>query len=289
MLKRTVFGILAAIFGITIVVFCYTPAMVITVAALSATACFELNKCIGLKNKPMYYISVCVAALIPVYYEYAKELNSLLNIRFSTVGFLVFYIILLMGLMLAKYEQTKFEEVTSVILSSVIVPYAFSCLFNLRDMYITYSDVYDKHYGRFFILFALLAAWLTDTFAYFTGSLFGKHKMCPNISPKKTVEGAIGGIIGGVLSCVILFAVYDNFFFEKHSMNYLEVIIISLLLALISMVGDLSASVIKRNFDVKDFGNVVPGHGGVMDRFDSGLFVIAALNAIIVIYRGILS
>lgn len=289
MLKRTVFGILAALFGITIVVFCYTPAMAITVAALSATACFELNKCIGLKNKPIYYISVAVAALIPLYYEYATEINDLIHIRISTVGFFTFYVILLMGLMLAKYEETKFEEVTSVILSSVIVPYAFSCLFNLRDMFVTYPDAYDKHYGRFFILFALLAAWLTDTFAYFTGSLFGKHKMCPNISPKKTVEGAIGGIIGGVLSCVILFAVYDNFFFEKHSMNYVEVVIISLLLALISMVGDLSASVIKRNFNVKDFGNVVPGHGGVMDRFDSGLFVIAALNAIIVIYRGILS
>ena len=289
MLKRTVFGILAALFGITIIVFCYTPAMVITVAALSATACFELNKCIGLKNKPIYYISVGVAALIPIYYEYATEINDILHIRVSTVGCLVFYIILLMGLMLARYEETKFEEVASVILTSVMVPYAFASLFRLRDMWITYPDVYDKSYGRFFILFALLAAWLTDTFAYFTGSLFGKHKMCPNISPKKTVEGAIGGIVGGVLSCVILFAVYDNFFFEKHNMNYVEVIIISLLLALISMVGDLSASVIKRNFDVKDFGNVVPGHGGVMDRFDSGLFVIAALNAIIVIYRGILS
>ena len=289
MLKRTVFGILAAIFGITIIVFCYTPAMVITVAALSATACFELNKCIGLKNKPIYYLSVVVAALIPVYYEYAAEINELLNIKLSTIGILVFYIIVLMALMIAKYEETKFEEVASVLVTSVFVPYAFASLFALRDMWITYPDVYDKHYGRFFILFALLAAWLTDTFAYFTGSLLGKHKMCPNISPKKTIEGAIGGVVGGVISCVILFAVYDNFFFEKHSMNYIEIAVISLLLTLISMVGDLSASVIKRNFNVKDFGNVVPGHGGVMDRFDSGLFVIAALNAIIVIYRGILS
>jgi len=289
MLKRTVFGILAAIFGISIVALCFTPAMVITVAALSATACFELNKCIGLKNKPIKVISFIVAIIIPVYYEYAKEIYELTNIKISTVAFLVFYTILLMGLMLAKYEETKFEEVCSVILSSVFVPYAFSCLFRLRDMWDTYPDVYDHHYGRFFILFALLAAWLTDTFAYFTGSLIGKHKMCPNISPKKTVEGAIGGIIGGVLSCVILFAVFDNFFFEKHNMNYIEVIVIALLLSLISMVGDLSASVIKRNFNVKDFGNVVPGHGGVMDRFDSGLFVIASLNAIIVIYRGILS
>ena len=289
MLKRTVFGILAALFGISIIAFCYTPAMVITVAALSATACFELNKCIGLKNKPMKIISVIVAGAIPVYYEYASELAELLNIRVSTVGFIVFYTIVLMALMIAKYEETKFEEVCSVIVSSVLVPYAFSCLFKLRDMWVTYPEAYDKHYGRFFILFALLAAWLTDTFAYFTGSLLGKHKMCPNISPKKTVEGAIGGILGGILSCVILFAVFDNFFFEIHSMNYIEVIVISLLLSLISMVGDLSASVIKRNFGVKDFGNVVPGHGGVMDRFDSGLFVIASLNAIIVIYRGILS
>ena len=287
MLKRTVFGILAALFGISIVVFCFTPAMVITIAALSAAACYEINKCIGLKNKPVFVISVIMAALIPVYYEYGAEFKELTGLNIPVAAILSLYVMLILGLMVARYEQTKFEEVASVIVSSVLAPYAFSALFMLRDMWITYPDVYDKAYGRFFILFALFAAWLTDCFAYFAGSFLGKHKMCPNISPKKTVEGAVVGVIGGVLSCVILFAVYDRYFFEIHSMNYIEVIVISLLLTLIGMIGDLAASVIKRNFGVKDYGNVVPGHGGVMDRFDSGLFVIAALNAIIVIYRGI--
>ena len=227
-----------------------------------------------------------MAALIPVYYEYASEINELLNIKVSTVGILVFYIVILMALMIAKYEQTKFEEVASVIVTSIFVPYVFATLFSLRDMWITYPQFFDKSYGRFFILFALLAAWLTDTFAYFTGSLLGKHKMCPNISPKKTVEGAVGGVIGAALLAA---GIMVGYICSAITMNYVEVVIIALLLALISMVGDLSASVIKRNFGVKDFGNVVPGHGGVMDRFDSGLFVIAALNAIIMIYRGILS
>ena len=116
---------------------------------------------------------------------------------------------------------------------------------------------------------------------------FGKHKMAPNISPKKTIEGAVGGAFAGVLSSVILFLVFDSKYFTVHLFTWWEIAIISLILCVIGMCGDLSASVLKRNFGVKDYGKLFPGHGGVMDRFDSALFVLGALYAIIIIYSRI--
>lgn len=284
MLKRTVFGVLAAIFAIGIIVLRNTPALVIVIAALTVMAAREIEKVVGIKNKAIYYISLVFSGLVPFYYEYRAELADI-GIVIPVTAVAVIYAVLLFMLMLTDFENTKFEDVAAVLISTMFVPWAFSTLIMLNDIGSTYPEYYDKYYGLFFILFGLFAAWLTDTFAYFTGRFLGKHKMCPNISPKKTIEGAVGGAVGGVLSNVILFAVFDNFFFTIHTINYAEVIIISLVLSIIGMCGDLTASVIKRNFGVKDFGNILPGHGGVMDRFDSGLFVLASLYAVITFMR----
>ncbi len=284
MLKRTFFGVLAAAFAIGIVALRNTPALVIVIAVLTVAAAREIEKVIGIKNKAIYYISLVFSGLVPFYYEYGAELADI-GVVIPVTSVAVIYAVLLFMLMLTDFKNTKFEDVAAVLVATMFVPWAFSTLIMLNDMSSTYPEYYDKYYGLFFILFGLFAAWLTDTFAYFTGRFLGKHKMCPSISPKKTVEGAVGGVVGGVLSNVILFAVFDNFFFTVHTISYAEVIIISLLLSIIGMCGDLTASVIKRNFGVKDFGNILPGHGGVMDRFDSGLFVLASLYAIITFMR----
>jgi phosphatidate cytidylyltransferase len=110
-----------------------------------------------------------------------------------------------------------------------------------------------------------LAAFGTDIFAYFTGNLFGKHKLCPSISPKKTVEGSIGGIIGSVILC----GIFGWFFIPE---GFVNCIIIGFAGSLISQIGDLSASVMKRKIGIKDWGTLIPGHGGVLDRIDSMLF-----------------
>lgn len=288
MFKRTFFGIIAALYGIAVIAFCYTPALAISLALISATACYEINKCVKVKNKPIFVISVIFSGLVPLYYEYADDLAKLIGFKIPPVALVIIYVILLMGLMLIDYENTKFEDVSAVIVASVFSSYVLASFITLRDVYITYPNLYDRPYGRFFILYALFAAWLSDTFAYFTGRFLGKHKLSPKISPKKTVEGAIGGAVGCVISCLILFAVYDKNYFTVHSFSYLGIILLSLALSAISICGDLSASVLKRNFGVKDFGNVIPGHGGVMDRFDSALFVIAALDAFIFISGSII-
>lgn len=286
MLKRAVVGIIAALFAVGMLAIRFTPVFPIVVAFFTAIAAYELEKVIGIKNKAIHIISLIFAALIPLYYGF----NSILaewGINIPVTAVLVFYILIMFMLMLTDYEHTKFEDVAAVIVSTIFVPWGFSTLIMLRDISVTYPEHYDSHYGLFFILLGLFCAWLTDSFAYFAGRFLGKHKMAPNISPKKTVEGAVGGALGGVISSVILFAVFDNCYFTVHVLRYWQVILIAFLLCVVGMCGDLTASVVKRNFGVKDYGKIFPGHGGVMDRFDSALFVLCALYGIIVFSRNV--
>ena len=133
------------------------------------------------------------------------------------------------------------------------------------------------------LLFGLVfvAAWVTDIFAYFTGYFFGKHKLIPEVSPKKTVEGAVGGIVFSVIGFVLYGLVVD--IVTDYTARYLVLAVMGLVLSVVSQIGDLTASLVKREHGVKDYGFIFPGHGGVMDRFDSiiavsmPLFVIAVL------------
>ncbi|MBI5560776.1 MAG: phosphatidate cytidylyltransferase [Deltaproteobacteria bacterium] len=125
--------------------------------------------------------------------------------------------------------------------------------------------------GRIWILFLMSVVWLNDTAAYYTGSAIGRHKLSPRVSPNKTVEGAIGGVIGG-LAAAFLF----NRFFET-GLAAKDVVFISVFLGMVSLLGDLSESLLKRGAGVKDSGSIIPGHGGVLDRLDSIIFSVPAL------------
>ena len=127
--------------------------------------------------------------------------------------------------------------------------------------------------GKYLVWFVFLCSWGSDTCAYAVGVLIGKHKMTPKLSPKKSVEGAVGGVVGAAL----LFVLYTQFVINAYSETYLQLLLVAGLGAagaLVSMVGDLAASAIKRDHDIKDYGKLIPGHGGIMDRFDS--VIIAA-------------
>ena len=135
--------------------------------------------------------------------------------------------------------------------------------------------------GKYVYLAVFIGAWVTDTFAYFCGMLFGrggKHKLIPDVSPKKTVEGSIGGIVFCVLA-MVLFGVIINSITDLHA-NYLVLIGAGLLASAVSQIGDLCMSVIKRTYGIKDYGKLFPGHGGVLDRFDSVLAVAVVLAAL---------
>ena len=132
--------------------------------------------------------------------------------------------------------------------------------------------------GKYVYLLVFIGAWVTDTFAYFCGMLLGRggrHKLIPDVSPKKTWEGSIGGVVFCMLSMVIFGLIVNSI--SDFEANYLLLIIAGLLISIVSQIGDLCMSVIKRTYGIKDYGKLFPGHGGVLDRFDSTLAVAVIL------------
>jgi len=141
--------------------------------------------------------------------------------------------------------------------------------------------IHNQTYGRVLILLPFVIAFSSDTFAYFAGRAFGKHKLAPQISPNKTVEGLFGGMLGAVVGVVIYCIVADK---ALHlQVQYLYVPVYGILGSLGAVFGDLSFSAIKRQTGIKDYGNLIPGHGGVLDRFDS-MVVVAPLVELLMLY-----
>ena len=275
MKQRIITGSICAVLFIGCLFLMDTIFFALVLSLMSAIAVYEVEKAVSLKNMPIMILSLALAVAIPVLTHFN------INVPIAAVGGI--YVVLTFIFMLVQFEKTKFEEAVTAIFASVAIPYSFSLFLVFRDINDRISS-YTKVDGIFLILFACFCAWLTDIFAYFVGSKFGKHKLCPKISPKKSVEGAVGGVVGAVLLNVALLFVFKRFFFENETgLNYVSVIIMSVCLSVISMFGDLAASTIKRNFGIKDFGKLLPGHGGIMDRCDSLLFVLPVLYSLVYI------
>jgi phosphatidate cytidylyltransferase len=132
----------------------------------------------------------------------------------------------------------------------------------------------DAPFGKAMLLFALAVVCLTDMMAYFIGMAFGKHKLCPALSPKKSVEGAAGGLLGGIVAGTVLFFLQP---WLKTDYPLWVFLALSPICSVLGQIGDLAASVIKREMGIKDFGKIFPGHGGILDRFDSLLFALPAV------------
>ena len=160
-------------------------------------------------------------------------------------------------------------------LMSILLAVSFYCLILLKEQT-------GPQMGMFYMLLIFGSAWWADSGAYFVGTFLGKHKLCPRISPKKTVEGLIGGIVTAVIGNVLVCLVFQAFCNWVVPWGYIKnavtisipaVALVTPFATLLGVLGDLSASVIKRQYGIKDFGNIMPGHGGAMDRFDSVLFI----------------
>ncbi|MDE6003771.1 MAG: phosphatidate cytidylyltransferase [Oscillospiraceae bacterium] len=171
------------------------------------------------------------------------------------------------------------EQGAFMIASMILVPYSIRFLIIFND-----DGTYAEH-GLFYVILALCGAWIADSGAYFSGVALGKHKLCPEISPKKTVEGFIGGLISNAVIFVLIFLIYAKCNAIDFSiLQGLKSALLGLVCAGVSVLGDLTASVIKRQKGIKDYGNIMPGHGGLMDRFDSVLFVVPAFYTCIKLF-----
>ena len=282
MKAKVLTGIIGAVFGITMVALQFTPVYVIALAFFTFLANYELLHATGVRNKAIIAVTSVPSAAMPFALSYDLT-------RFSPipmVAVFLIYVFILLILMLAMYEQTRFEHISMALVSSLLVPYVMSLLIKIRDFY---PDAPRSTRG-FMMLFTLICAWISDTMAYFVGSKFGRHKMAPKISPKKSWEGAVGGVLGTIVVNLIIYGVYIVLYrlgwINRLLFPLWLVPILSALLSAIGMLGDLSASVIKRNYGIKDYGTVMgEGNGGVMDRFDSAIFVIGAMYVLLLIVR----
>lgn len=124
----------------------------------------------------------------------------------------------------------------------------------------------------FWLVLILGIPWIADSAAYFIGSAIGKHKLAPIISPKKSIEGAVGGLLGGTLGALLIGLIFSRLVYPGAQVNYLVLGILGIVNSVISILGDLTFSVIKRHCNIKDYGSILPGHGGLLDRFDSVIF-----------------
>jgi len=266
---RLIVGLLAASLAITALVFIETPMMGSLIAIFSAMACYEICHVAGMKNKSIIWVAMPVAAAVPALLEYQvfERLNLPVLLPFLA------YFFLLVILMLANFDRTKFTDILIALLASIIVPGAMISVVMMRNIEQAMNPAWEKNLVVFLIFYVFCCAWLTDTFAFFVGVKLGKKKLCPKVSPKKSVEGAVGALILTSAANAGFAWMFNAFFLQNHTINILAVFALSIPLCAISMIGDLTASVFKRNFGAKDFGKIFPGHGGVMDRFDSYLFV----------------
>lgn len=178
---------------------------------------------------------------------------------------LFLFTLALVAVMIFSCGKIKFQDIAFVYTTVFIATAGLSSIVALCDL--------DRAHTAFNVTMCLIIPWGADAGAYFIGSFFGKRKLCPSISPKKTVEGAIGGIVIGILAALGDAFVFKTWLFHgTEQIHYINIFIVALVGTLISIIGDLSFSLIKRSCDVKDYGNVIPGHGGILDRFDSVIF-----------------
>ncbi len=219
-------------------------------AAISLIGMFELYRVFKMEKSLAAIISY-VAALV----FYANLLWDFLpDIMMLAIGFMV----LLLAVYVFSYPKYKADQIMAAFFGLFYVAVMLSFIYQTRMLLS----------GQFLVWLIFLCSWGSDTCAYCVGVLFGKHKMSPILSPKKSIEGAFGGVIGSAL----LTALYLYIIRGKMGIDATEICLLAIASAvgaLISMVGDLAASAIKRNYDIKDYGKLIPGHGGILDRFDS--------------------
>lgn len=200
-------------------------------------------------NRLLYFSGYASSALILAAIIFYKEAVPA-AIAVAAVVYLISMVFL--------HGKVKYSDVTSHALLTYYITFFMGSMITIRNEY----DVYA-------VLLVFICAWMTDTGAYFTGVFIGKHKLIPHVSPKKTVEGAIGG----ALTCVLSVFIYTRVLNLLEVNSTLYICVFALIISVLSQFGDFAASAIKRDCNVKDFGRLLPGHGGLMDRFDSVAFI----------------
>lgn len=272
MLKRIITSLVAVCVLVPVLIFSGTAVLPTAVAIATIIGVFEMLKCMGLHKKHVLVVPLYIAsAAIPFILRYFEN-----KVEVATVCFIsaVIYLVVMFITIVWSHGKLQFADGLAMFTISTYIIAAMNSIIYVRDF---------GNGGKYIYLLIFMGAWITDIFAYFTGVFFGKHKLIEDVSPKKTIEGSIGGIFFCALSFV-LFGVIVGRFFDRDA-NLIFIAISGVIVSIISQIGDLIMSVIKRHFGIKDYGKLFPGHGGMLDRFDSVLAVSLGMAAICMFAR----
>lgn len=272
---RTITAALILAVTVPLVIFSEYLIYPIALAVCSLAAVFELLRVIGVEKKWILSIpAYIIAPTLPLCSYLVNNVDiEKMHYMLCAVAVIFAYMLYMMSVAVFSKGKITIVAVAEVFLTVSYVVISFTSLCLVR---------YLPH-GLFLLMLVFIGAWVCDSMAYVVGSLIGRHKLIPDISPKKTVEGAIGGVVGTVIAFILY-----GFLVDLHTENivpdYLVLGILGLVISVVSQLGDLIASLIKREHGVKDYGNLLPGHGGIMDRFDSILAVSTILMIICLVF-----
>lgn len=251
--------IITAVVGIAIfipfLIFSDTYAFPAIMSFAAVMGVYEMLKCLKEKSLFVGIPSYIIAVALPICARYYGDEQAFFNFAHKIFVAYLFYLVVIAVFSKGKKNIT---DMAMIYLTISFIINGLSSIILLRD--------YEN--GEYIYLLVFLLPWISDSFAYFTGYFLGKHKLIPDVSPKKTVEGAIGGVIGCTLTLVLYGFVMSLIFVDLNA-NYIALVCVGIVLSVVSQCGDLMFSLIKRKYGIKDYGKLMPGHGGILDRFDS--------------------
>ncbi len=276
MKTRFISSIFIAIILFTAYAFMFTPVFDILVMVLAGAACYEVMKVAGVKSIPLRVVAILFSLALVLGVIYVSR------VPVSLVA--MAYVLGLVLLTVCSYPDIPFVDLAVTVYASFIIPLAFSTMSLVADMYKIFPGNIDRAETRLLLWNCVATALFTDVFAYLVGTKFGKHKMTPNLSPKKSWEGAIGGVVCVVLLNLGFLAVFHALTKESFFLPIWAYILMNIIVSILSIFGDLMASLIKRHYGAKDFSHLIPGHGGIMDRFDSVIMAAPAMYLFLMVY-----
>lgn len=258
MKQRILTAIIALLVFVPFVLYGKTP-FILFVYLLATIGMTELLRMYQIKKDAfLFFLSIVFLWIILL-----PDLNITISVySFSKLDVIILYVMLLLIYTVFTKNKVNFNDISFVLFSTIYVGFGFYFLIVVRME------------GLNYMLFILFIIWATDTGAYFSGRFLGQRKLWPAISPNKTIEGAIGGIL---IACIV-----GTTFQVIYPFDYslVAILIITVFISIIGQLGDLAASAYKRHYQVKDSGNLLPGHGGILDRMDSLIFVLPFLYLI---------
>ena len=234
----------------------------LTISLLCVMCVYEAINAIGYAKKKRFLIpSILYAFFVPLSFTLVDYIGKSPYYLIIVLSFI--YLIVFLLVAMANFDSIKFGDAATLMFISLVITCFLSNIILLRKL---------ENHGFFYMLLVIVCfAWATDVFAYLVGICIGKHKFSPKISPKKSIEGSVGGTLFSVCITALALVIYQKV--TGYSVNFGLALIYGFLCSIIGQIGDLSFSYIKRSYGIKDFGNLLPGHGGVLDRMDSMIFL----------------